>query len=63
MTKEEKQSQFFSIINIIASKYGLELKIDPDMQNIDLVGDIDRRTVVQCAIEIGEMAESYEEII
>lgn len=61
--RQEKETQFFSMCGIIASKYGLELKIDPDTRNIDLIGNADRREIVACAIEIGNLAKSYKDIV
>ena len=61
--KARQETQFFSMLSLIANKHGLELKIDPDTRNIDLIGDVDRLIVAQCAIEIGEMAKSYKEIM
>ena len=62
MTKEEKESQFFSMCGIIASKYGLELKINIETRNIDLIGEVDRREIVACAVEIGQLSETYKDI-
>lgn len=63
MTNQEKESQFFSMCSIAASKYGLELKIDPETRNIDLIGDVDRRNVVACAVELSELAENWPELL
>lgn len=63
MTEQEKEAQLFSMLSLVASKHGLELNIDPDTRNIDLIGNVDRREVVACAVEIGKIAESYEEFV
>ena len=63
MTKTEQESQFLSMLSLAASKYKLELKIDPDTRNIDLIGKADQRNIVACAVEIGELAETYRKIV
>ena len=63
MTNQEKEAQFFSLLSLTASKYGLEIRIDPETRNVDLVGEADRRTVVICAMEMARIAESYKDIV
>lgn len=45
MTKEEKEAQFFSLLSLAASKYGLGLKIDSDTRNIDLIGKCEMKNL------------------
>ena len=63
MTIQEKETQFFSLVSVIAGKYGLQIKIEPDTQNIDLVGEATPLEVVACAAEIVGVAKGYEDIV
>lgn len=63
MTKQEQEAQFFSLLSLTASKYRLELKVDPDTRQIDIIGKADQRDLVSCAVELAKIVETYKEIV
>lgn len=61
MTKQDKEAQLFSMLNLIADKYKMKIEIKGNI--INLVGDYDKATELACAMELEEIFGNHERII
>ena len=55
--QQDNEALFLTMANVIAQKYGFELKIDYETQSIDFVGDVSEENELKCAEELTQLFE------
>lgn len=53
------ESQFLSLLSIVANKYGMMLDIDIETNIVTFTGDYDKETEIACALELENMFGKY----
>lgn len=53
------ESQFLSLLSIVANKYGMMLDIDIETNIVTFTGDYDKEKEIACALELEDMFGSY----
>ena len=62
--KQEKETQLFSMLNLIADKHGMKIEIKNNVINLVLIdaGNWSREKDIACAIELEEAFGNNEDI-